>query len=50
MAKKKTNTAFLKMAQAPLKPSPRAGRGFRVIRPHLAATGCEKSMGIHQET
>jgi chromatin remodeling complex protein RSC6 len=48
MPKKKTNTAFLKMAQAPLKPSPQLaeilGSPAPISRPQV-----EEGVGLHQK-
>jgi hypothetical protein len=48
--KKKTNTAFLKMAQAPLKPSPQLAEVLGSAAPHIPATGREKGVGILSPT
>ena len=46
---KKTNAAFLKMAQAPLKPSPQLaevlGSATPISRPQVA----KKGVGLHQK-
>jgi upstream activation factor subunit UAF30 len=45
--KKQTNAAFLKMAQAPLKPSPQLAEVLGSAT-HIPTTGCEKSVGLHK--
>jgi hypothetical protein len=47
--KKKTNTAFLKMAQAPLKPSPQLAEVLGSAHSYIPTTGCEKGVGLHQK-
>jgi hypothetical protein len=46
--KKKANAAFLKMAQAPLRPSPQLAEVLG-SDPHIPAAGREEGLGLHQE-
>jgi hypothetical protein len=47
--KKKTNAAFLKMAQAPLKPSPQLAEVLGSATPIIPAAGREESLVLHQK-